>query len=88
MSRQRIEDLGRLMVMLDYLLEHDLFDKLFPSNERPKDFIEFKWDVLKKDPEKAEEFLEDIVYAVHSVREKLYECLEVAKGWDTLNDPI
>lgn len=67
--RQRVEDLGRLMVMLDDILEMELFEKIKRSiweNQESQPIIER--------------------YMVEGVQERLYECLEICKGYDYLNE--
>lgn len=79
--RQRIEDLGRIMVMVKQLTDHELFD------ERPCRNKEFTEWFEEQTPEFKEEWLHQMVYRIANVEEKLYEIWEVATGQDYLNDP-
>ena len=77
--RNRLEDLGRLAVMLDNLRNHELFD------DRPcrnKDFI--GW-LDEKSEENREEYLYKLPYNIDDVQEKIYECLNIAEARDSLN---
>lgn len=69
--RQRVEDLGRLSLLLRNLMEHELFtdeDRLGPR--RPKDSSE--WFERKSDEEK-DEVVSSWVYGIEAIGEKLYE---------------
>jgi len=86
MARERIEDLGRLMVKIDNILEHDLFTR--PGNNgvycyRIKDFPSVFHEF---DKEKQTDWVMETLYGIDSVKESLYECLEISKGEDTLNE--
>jgi hypothetical protein len=71
MLRDRREDLGCLMILLGQLLEHPCWDNL---------------EELKSFSIHSEESKEDIItalsFAFESLREKIVECLEIAKGKD------
>lgn len=79
--RQRVEDLGRLMVMIDQILIHSLFEDR--PNVRNKDFEEWFYELKKEEQEAT---LHAMIYGISDIHEKLYECLEVAKGEDYLNE--
>ncbi len=77
--RERIEDIGRLCVMIDKLLEHELFNII---TCRDKDFV----DVFEEmQQEQRDDLLHSIAYGISSVRDELYEMLSIAKGTDPLN---
>ena len=82
--RHRVEDLGRLAVLIRNLLDHPLFDDdLLPR--RPKDY----WEWFSSLPEeKKEEILHSWVYGIENLSEKLYEMLEIAEGKDLLNEML
>ena len=81
--RERVEDLGRLAVLLDNLLEHKLFDE---SNlpRRCKDCHEW-WEAMSED--KRDDALHSIIYGIDDVKDKICEAISIARGQDYLNDP-
>ena len=80
--RQRVEDLGRLAVLLEHLLDHQLFqDEFLPR--RPKDYAEW-FGQLSED--KKDEVLSSWAYGIENLKEQIYEMLEIAKGTDSLNE--
>lgn len=81
--RHRLEDLGRLAVMIDNLLEHKLFEDYALRPGRPKDYYE--WFKSKTEDEK-DDVLRAWVYGIESIRDKLYDLLSIAQGTDPLND--
>jgi hypothetical protein len=79
--RQRIEDLGRLSVMLKTLAQHDIFD------DRPcrnKDYL--GW-FSQQPEEKRDDIIRTWVYQLDELNEKLWEMVEIADGNDILNKP-
>ena len=80
--RQRIEDLGRIAVMLDNLLEHDFFEKFKNLQVRPKDFLDW-FDV--QDQDFKDTFIHSIGYTCESLSSAIYEIREIARGEDVLN---
>lgn len=83
--RERIEDLGRLTVLLDNAADHEIFDTMENFCQRPKDFT---WLFSEcKDEEKKDELLHNLAYGLDSLRNAIYDMLSIAKGWDPLNDP-
>jgi hypothetical protein len=80
--RQRVEDLGRLAVLINNLLDHHLFDEnLLPS--RSKDYWEW-FSELSED--KKDEVLRSWAYGITDLKEKLYDMLAIAEGTDYLNE--
>jgi hypothetical protein len=80
--RQRVEDLGRLAVLLRNLLDHQLFDEnLLPR--RPKDYLDW-FNELSDD--RKDEVLRSWVYGIDNLKDKLYEMLSIAEGTDLLNE--
>lgn len=81
--RERVEDLGRLSVMLHNLLDHSLFDE---SNlpRRCKDCHEW-WEAMSK--EKRGDALHAMIYGISDVQDKIGEALYIAEGYDRLNQP-
>lgn len=80
--RQRIEDLGRLMVLIKNLLDHKIFDESY-SPRRPKD--SWEWFSELSEDQKIE-ILNTWAYGIEDVKEKLYEMLQIAEGTDPLNE--
>lgn len=81
MARQRIEDLGRICVLLENILEDDLFEEM-PWN-RPKDAIEV---FMSMEEEKQCDLIHDIAYRLQDLEEQLIRCLSISKGFDDLNE--
>ena len=80
--RQRVEDLGRLAVLIRNLLDHQLFNK-DSLPHRPKDC----WEWFSELPEdKKEDVLHAWAYGIEELSEKLYELLDIAEGTDRLNE--
>jgi hypothetical protein len=80
--RQRVEDLGRLAVLIKNLLDHKLFDEdCLPR--RPKDY--WVWFSELSEDRKAD-VINSWVYGIENLQEKLYEILEIAEGTDRLNE--
>ncbi len=80
--RQRIEDLGRLAILLQNLLDHQLFDEHHLTN-RPKHYLEW-FDQLSKD--KKDEIVRSWAYGIDDLRGKIYDLLAIAEGTDILNE--
>lgn len=80
--RSRLEDLGRLAVLIENLLDHDLFKEEYHPR-RPKDYDEW---FASKTEDQRDEILRSWVYGIQSVSEKLYDMLSIANGTDPLND--
>lgn len=80
--RQRIEDLGRLAVMLQNLLDHGLFEEEF-APRRNKDYAEW-FEHLSSD--KKDDVLHEWVYGIDNIKEKIYQMLSIAEGTDPLNE--
>ena len=79
MTRDRLEDLGRLTVMIDNIMEHEIF-----SEERmmAKDFPDW---FCSQCPQKREEILNRFACGIQDVENQLQKALEIAKGIDKLN---
>ncbi len=83
MTRQRVEDLGRILELLNALLENELFDKDGKGWPRNKDFSEF---AMSWSDEKKEEFFHDFIYSLDHITEKLFSMREIAIGEDYINE--
>lgn len=76
LMRERLEDLGRIAVKIENLLEVDLFDEdIRPI--RPKDV--FSW-FSSLDEEGKDKALRRWAYGVEDVSNALYEILAIANG--------
>ena len=80
--RNRLEDLGRISVLIKQLMDCELFS-LYSG--RDKDFVDF-FDEMSI--EKQQDMLTGFVYGISNVEEKILEILEIANGEDYLNNPI
>jgi hypothetical protein len=78
--RERVEDLGRITVMVDQLLSLDVWDLY---HGRKKDFEEF---FRSLDEERQDDLLHKLIYGLDDVREKLCEISCIAEGTDRLNE--
>lgn len=79
--RERVEDLGRIAVMIENLLEDEFFDRYC---HRPKDF--FYLFQLESDDEK-ESLIRHFAYGRETVSNRLNDMLSIALGEDNLNTP-
>jgi len=80
MARVRTEDLGRLAVLADNLLDHEIFTE---NRSIIKDDI-ISW-FMKKDQEEKEAFLVGIASGIDRIEDALLEMREIARGEDDLN---
>lgn len=81
--RERLEDLGRLSVLLNNLLDHPLFDQS-KLPRRPKDCADW-WNSLGICVKM--EILDHWAYGIDNLKERLCEAIDIADGTDPLNDP-
>jgi hypothetical protein len=84
--RNRLEDLGRLMVMLEEIEASKLFEDVSYQN----DFVSHYFpadEMNKSENEIYIERLSDLRMAIDFVSDKLSECIVIARGHDDLNDP-
>ena len=79
MSRVRVEDLGRIAVLLDNLLEQELFQE---RRVRAKDFSD--WFNTREEDHK-EEIVRGFAYGIDSILEDIYKIREIAYGEDSYN---
>ena len=78
--RERVEDLGRIAVMVDQILSLDVWDIY---HGRKKDFGVF---FRELDEEKQSDLLHNLIHGLDGVKEKLYEVSSIAEGTDRLNE--
>ena len=79
--RHRIEDLGRIAVLLQDLLKQEMFNDINRPN-RPKDCLDW-WSKFDKD--KQSEMLYTWSYGIQNIEHAIYEIMSVAEGTDNLN---
>lgn len=79
MSRERVEDLGRLLVLLDNLAEHQVFDNIPMGAKRFQE-----WFFSRSEQEKGD-IIHSIGYGLQSLKEGILGCWEIAVGDDDLN---
>lgn len=76
-KRERIEDLGKLSVMI-----RDILSDPFPTERyflKPKD----SWDSFcNLDENQKEEYILSVSYGIETLKEKLSDCLYIANGDD------
>lgn len=80
--RNRLEDLGKISVMLSYLAQDEFFDR--HSEVRSKDFAEW---FFSQDSEEQENILRKYAYGRENIHHKIYDILSIADGTDPLNSP-
>lgn len=81
--RHRIEDLGRIAVLIRNVLDRGIFDSPDKNPRRPKDVWE--WFSSKSDDEK-DDILRSWSYGMEDISFKLHEILSIAEGIDPLNE--
>lgn len=80
MTKERIEDLGRIAVLMDNLVDHPLFvEERMAAKNFPSWFME-------QDSEKQELVLRSFAYGLEAIEEALYNIRDIAKGVDSLNE--
>lgn len=78
--RCRTEDLGRIAVLLDQVLDHEVFNLVTGA---AKHFSERFNEMNSKE---QEDTLTSFAYGYQEVESKLHEIREIARGEDTLNE--
>lgn len=83
--RHRIEDLGRLLVLLEKIYEFSVKSRVKPFCEgwRNKDFAD---KFLELDKEKQYDYIHEMVYAMSELEDMLQEAISIARGHDALNE--
>lgn len=82
--RQRVEDLGRLLVLIQQILDREIFE---PSS-RFKDHDYFLG-IDNIDEEEFEIYAQRVTTLIDHIKfieEELYKCLSICKGFDLLNE--
>lgn len=73
MKKERVEDLGRLSVMIQNILKSDLFDHF----NRPKYAVD---QFIALTQEQQHELIHTIAYGIEEVQHNLSDCLSIADG--------
>ena len=76
-KKERIEDLGKLSILLSQIYDHDIFDEIERYWKRPKDAFELFHEL---DEDKQEECIRTIAYGLDEIRDKIAECFNIADG--------
>lgn len=79
-KRERVEDLGKLSIMLDNILDHEIFENSMWT--RAKDFPDVFFSL---DENTQFESIRNFAYGLDSIKEKIYECLSIANGQNESN---
>lgn len=85
MARQRVEDLGRLMVMLNVALD----DEIFSNCRHEDDFVTHYFPasiVRESENDVYIDRLSQLHTSISVLKDRLYDALTVAMGHDELND--
>lgn len=82
MTRQRIEDLGRILELVGRLMEEPIFELW---QQRPKDFVDW---FDEQEDSRRDDIVHEMAYGIRGVGEKLGAIYEIASGQDYLNEQI
>lgn len=74
--KQRIEDLGRIRVMLEDLLDREIMELWGHSAKYFDDWF------VEQTEEKKGDIIHDLAYGIRGIHDKLYDILSIAKGDD------
>ncbi len=74
-KKERIEDLGKLSVLLKELFDDDIFQERYWR--RPKDSYEA---FASLNEEQKDECIGTIAYGIERLRENIAECMQIADG--------
>jgi hypothetical protein len=78
--RQRVEDLGSIYVLLDHILEEDLFDNVQHGAKRWPDWFWARTEAEQRD------VIHSIGYGIQRVKDELEKCLEIARGENDIDE--
>ena len=81
MSRERVEDLGRLLVLLESMCTHAIFEKfeMFSKHYCVEEYLN------KLNDDQKSDFFESIRFWVNDLEGKIAECVLIARAHDDLN---
>lgn len=75
MSKERVEDLGKLSILLEEMVEEEIFDLI--GNMRCKDYADY-FDTLSA--EEQHNIAHQLAYNLDELKNKVYKCLAIADG--------
>lgn len=81
--RKRVEDLGRISVLIRNLLDHQIFEEYVNRPGRPKDASD--WFSSLSD-EKKYDVIHAYSYGIEDIEHQLYAIMDIADGTDMLNE--
>jgi hypothetical protein len=81
MSRERLEDLGRVSEKLSFLCDHEIFD--WKEGARCKDVCEW---FSKLPEEKKYDIIHSLAYNLDEISNLLHDCYQVARWGDEDRD--
>lgn len=76
----RVEDLGRISVLMNHVLEMGICDVYTGGN---KDFVDYFWNLGEDD---KKEKLHEFIYGLSHLKDNLSEISLIADGTDNMND--
>ena len=76
MKRERLEDLGRLRVLLENIADMDIFS-MKHSSVRKKDFVDW---FRTQNEDKQNDLIEKMIYGIDAIEDYLSECIVIARG--------
>lgn len=79
-KRERVEDLGKLSIMLDNILDHEIFENTMWHRAKDSHDIFFSLDENTQS-----ESIRNFAYGLDYIKEKIYECLSIANGQSESN---
>jgi hypothetical protein len=79
--RERIEDLGRIAVLTDIILDLDFWDTYHGRN---KDFVDH-FRTLSEGMQ--DDLLHNLIYGIDGLKDKILNINSIAEGIDRLNEP-
>lgn len=92
MSRERVEDLGRLSVMLDGMRKDFPMQNHKSVEDRYKEILADLTELTSGGFGAIEEDQDTILWKllceIDQILEKIYECLDIAEGTDRLNEEV
>lgn len=87
MARQRIEDLGRLMVMIQHIYDQHIFNCRLDKHN----FVEYYLPESVYETDEGDIFVErlsDLERQISVIKSHLADCIDICQGEDILNKDI
>ncbi len=79
--RNRLEDLGRILVLAEKLTDHELFQGKYWS--RPKEAVDW---FCSQDEHVRDDCIHEIAYDLEAINNELCEIICIARGHDDLSE--